>query len=308
MDIDAVYTWVNHSDPEWVEWYETAQNNLPSSAQSHESANNLARFQSRNELFYSIRSIRRYAPWIDRIFVVTNCALPNTVMEDAKVISVSHEEIFADTSCLPTFNSHAIEANLHRVPGLSERFLYFNDDFFLSKPVSYKNFFSESGKSYVFLSKHDIPYDKKVGLRPVDFGAINTAKLLEEDFDCYPVKKLHHAPYPMLKSTLFEIESRYGAQLLETMRHKFRHVRDLPLATTLHAYYALANGYAEIGKIDCRYIDIGDPLFVFLIAPLSPLRRGKYQTFCLNEVGDIDRLSGIRDYIVKRFLKKMFDV
>ncbi len=85
MDIDAVYTWVNHSDPQWVEWYAKAQNDLPSPAQSHESANNIARFQSRNELLYSIRSIRKYAPWIDKIFVVTNCSLPNTVMEDAKV-------------------------------------------------------------------------------------------------------------------------------------------------------------------------------------------------------------------------------
>ncbi len=306
MGIDAVYTWVNHSDPAWVEAYSAVQNELLDATQSHESVNDIARFQSRDELIYSIRSVRRYAPWIENVFVVTNCALPRAVLDDKKVFRIAHDEIFADPSALPTFNSHAIEANLHRVPGLSEQFLYFNDDFFLSKAVSSTNFFSDSGKPYIFLSKHDIPYQKKHGLRPVDIAAINVGKLLEMDFNFLPEKKLHHAPYPLLKSTLFEIESRYGPQLLNTMRQKFRTTTDLPLATTLHAYYSLSRGYGHRGKIDCKYIDIGDPLFVFLIAPFSKVRRGKYHAFCLNEVRNVGRFSGLRDFIVKDFLKRMF--
>jgi Stealth protein CR2, conserved region 2/Stealth protein CR3, conserved region 3 len=304
--IDAVYTWVNHCDPAWVDAYSAVQKELVGVAQSHESVNDIARFQSRDELIYSIKSVRRYAPWIDKIFVVTNCSLPIAVLEDQKVIRIAHEEIFSDTSALPTFNSHAIEANLHRVPNLSEKFLYFNDDFFLCKPVLSTDFFSESGKPYVFLSKHNIPYQKKYGLRPVDVAAINAGKLLEADFDFRPEKKLHHAPYPLLKSTLFEIESLYGPQLLSTMRQKFRTNFDLPLATTLHAYYSLSRGYGQIEKMECRYIDIGDPLFIVLIGPFSALRRGKYKTFCLNEVKNVGRFSGIRDYIVKGFLKRMF--
>ncbi|NQX90290.1 MAG: hypothetical protein HRT77_16710 [Halioglobus sp.] len=92
------------------------------------------------------------------------------------------------------------------------------------------------------------------------------------------------------------------------MSHQFRHDDDLPLATTLHAYYSLAQGVGQASEIACRYINIGDPLFVFLIAPFSPLRRGKYQTFFLNEVGNIDRLASIRDHIVRKFLTRMFDV
>jgi hypothetical protein len=308
MTIDAVYTWVNHRDPAWMAAYSAVQNDAVDTTNSHESANDIARFQSRNELVYSIKSVRRFAPWIDRIFVVTNCSLPTAIVEDQKVFPVTHEEIFADLSALPTFNSHAIEANLHRIPGLSERFLYFNDDFFLGKPVSSRDFFSDSGKPYVFLSKHDIPYQRLGDLRPVDFAAINVGRLLEENFSFRPEKKLHHSPYPLLKSTLFEIESQYGQLLLNTMRQKFRTNTDLPLATTLHAYYSLLRGYAQQGSIDCRYIDIGDPLFIFLIAPFSPLWRGKYQTFCLNEVKSVGYLSTLRDYLVSSFLKRMFDV
>jgi len=306
LAIDAVYTWVNHCDPAWVAAYSSVQAEIAGVAQSHESVNDIARFQNRDELLYSIKSVRRYAPWIDRIFVVTNCTLPTALRGEDKIFPIAHDTIFADTSALPTFNSHAIEANLHRVPGLSEQFLYFNDDFFLSKPVSSASFFSDSGKPYIFLSKHDIPYQKTHGLRPVDVAAINAGKLVEADFGFRADKKLHHAPYPLLRSTLFEIESRYGSQLLHTMRQKFRTNIDLPMATTLHAYYSLARGYGQRGHIDCRYVDIGDPLFVFLIAPLSPLRRGKYQTFCLNEVKNVGRFSGLRDYIVKDFLKRMF--
>jgi hypothetical protein len=306
LAIDAVYTWVNHRDPAWIVAYASAQRENAGVPKFHSSANDIARFESRDELVYSIKSVRKYAPWIDKIFVVTNCVLPAALVGEPNVFPVAHEAIFSDTSALPTFNSHANEANLHRVPGLSEQFLYFNDDFFLCKPVSSGSFFSDSGAPFVFLSKHDIPYQKKHGLRPVDVAAINAGKLLEADFGFRADKKLHHAPYPLLRSTLLEIESLYAPRLLCTMRQKFRTSNDLPMATTLHAYYSLLRGYGQRGQIECRYIDIGDPLFIFLIAPLSPLRRGKYQTFCLNEVKSIGRFSGLRDYLVKEFLKGMF--
>lgn len=308
MSIDAVYTWVNHQDPQWVEWHTAARAELADPTKHLPSALDSARFHNRNELQYSIRSLHKYAPWINNIFVVTNCALPEIIAKDPKVTAVAHEEIFSDTSGLPTFNSRAIEANFHRISGLSECFLYFNDDVFLSSTVSPSDFFSASGKPYLFPSKHDIPYGKKTGLRPVDVGAIKTGKLLEKDFGFLPDKKLHHAPHAMKKSVLWEIESRYGATLRETMKHRFRDNADLPMATTLQAYYSLVQGHSEIGNIRCRYIDIGDPLFLLLITPFSPLCRGKYQTFCLNEVNSVGWFSKPRDFVVKRFLEKMYAI
>ena len=66
--VDVVYTWVNNSDPEWIRMYQEACGLQASAEQSHKTANNPARFQNRNELLYSIKSIRRYAPWVRRIF------------------------------------------------------------------------------------------------------------------------------------------------------------------------------------------------------------------------------------------------
>lgn len=307
MTVDVVYTWVNSADPGWVELYSNAVSASDQGSFSHESSNDIARFQNRDELLYSIKSIRKYAAWVRNIYIVTNCSLPSSIQHEKSIFEISHEDIFLDSSVLPTFNSHAIEASLHRIAGLSERFLYFNDDVFLCNAVFPSNFYSKDGKPYIFQSKHAIPAASSSDLRPVDYAALNASDLIEADFGFRPTQKLHHAPFPLLRSTLYEMEGIYKTQLQNTASHKFRDNGDIPLATTFHAYYSLAKGYAEIKDIKSRYIDIGDPLFVLLIHPLSPLRRGKYQTFCLNEVKHIRHLGYLRDYIVERFLIAMFD-
>jgi hypothetical protein len=74
----------------------------------------------------------------------------------------------------------------------------------------------------------------------------------------------------------------------------------------MHAYYSVAHGRGEIRNIPCRYVDIGDPLFVLLVHRFSPLRRGKYMVLCINEILEIHRFAGLRDRIVARLLQKMF--
>jgi Stealth protein CR2, conserved region 2/Stealth protein CR3, conserved region 3/Stealth protein CR1, conserved region 1 len=303
--VDVVYTWVNNSDPAWIRMYQEACGVEVSSGQTHRTANNVARFQNRNELLYSIKSLRLYAPWVRRIFVVTNCALPEILENDEQVRRVPHEEIFPDSGVLPVFNSRAIESSLHNIEGLAEKFLYLNDDFFLCQPTTAEDFYTPDGKAYLFPSSTPIPHGKTEKLSPVEHGQLNASKLLIRDFGLTPDMKLHHAPYPMLKSTLMEIEARYPDLIATTRSHKFRDSTDIPMATTMHAYYSLANGYGEIKNIKSRYVDIGDPLFLLLINPLSPLRRGKYMTFCLNETAGVRRLAGWRDAIVDRFLKTM---
>jgi hypothetical protein len=155
--------------------------------------------------------------------------------------------------------------------------------------------------------KHDVPYGVTSGLRPVDYGVLNACNLLIRDFAYTPLKKLHHAPFPLVRRTLFEIEEKYSDLLVETRKHQFRDQSDLPLATTLHAYYSLAREVAEMRKIDCRYIDIGDPLFVLLVHRFSPLRKGKYMVLCLNEVVAMNRFSALRDRIVNKLMSDMFN-
>lgn len=117
---------------------------------------------------------------------------------------------------------------------------------------------------------------------------------------------MHHAPFPLLKSVLQEIEHRYKEEVSSTQSHRFRHNDDLPLATAFHAYYCLAAGKAEFSNLKARYIDIGDWLFLGLIHPFSPLSRGKYTFLCLNEVKQIRCGATLRDRVVQNLMRKLF--
>ncbi len=162
--IDAVYTWVNGSDPEWQiskeYWYQDyftqihgGEYNAKSYTLQKKTSVNVGanRFRDHDELRYSLRSLEQYAPWIRHVYIVTANQIPSwLVVENPFVTVVPHSAIFATASHLPTFNSAAIEVNLDRIPGLSESFLYFNDDFFLGRAVFPSDFISRSGCQKVY--------------------------------------------------------------------------------------------------------------------------------------------------------------
>ncbi len=102
------------------------------------------RYADYEQLRYSLRSLEKYAPWVRQIFLVTAGQIPYWLnLDHPRVTVVTHEEIFRDLDHLPTFSSPAIEANIHRIPGLSDRFLYLNDDIMLGSEVWPEDFFTE---------------------------------------------------------------------------------------------------------------------------------------------------------------------
>ena len=100
------------------------------------------RFFDWGTLKYSMRSVVKFAPWVRKFHLVTNGQVPYWLdTSSSRVHLVTHQEIFENASSdLPTFNSNAIEHNLHRIKGLSEKFIYFNDDVFLGAPVPVDDF------------------------------------------------------------------------------------------------------------------------------------------------------------------------
>ena len=131
MDVDLVYLWVDGSDPEW-----RAKRNASIGASEEKSAVNCeGRFADNDELKYSLRSVDKYAPWIHRVFIVTDNQVPAWLdTSNPKVRIVDHKDILPD-ACLPCFNSVLLEHFIYKIPGLSEYFLYANDDTFINKPV-----------------------------------------------------------------------------------------------------------------------------------------------------------------------------
>lgn len=111
------------------------------------------RYRDSQELRYSLRSLLKYAPWIRKIYLITDNQIPYWLnLEADRLHVVSHEEIFPNKSHLPVFSSPAIETHLHRLPGLSDKFIYFNDDVMLGAPTFPEDFVSTSGAQKVYLS------------------------------------------------------------------------------------------------------------------------------------------------------------
>ena len=112
-----------------------------------------SRYRDSEEMRYSLRSLERFAPWIRRIFIVTDNQIPSWLnVDDPKVTIVPHTAIFEHQGDLPVFSSPAIEANLHRVPGVSKRFVYFNDDVLLGAPTWPDDFVTLDGAQRVYLA------------------------------------------------------------------------------------------------------------------------------------------------------------
>lgn len=137
MDIDFVVLWVDGDDPVW----QAEKAKYQGKTENDSNAPN--RFRDWGLMPYWFRAVERFAPWVRKIHFVTCGHVPEFLnMEHPKLCHVKHTD-FLPAEVLPTFSSHAIEMNLHRIPGLAEHFVYFNDDMFLIRPVQETVFFKD---------------------------------------------------------------------------------------------------------------------------------------------------------------------
>ena len=131
MDIDLVYLWVDGSDPEWL----ARRCAFTGQKFDNTEANCKGRYADNDELKYNLRAVEMYAPWIRHVFIVTDGQTPAWLdTSNPKVTVVNQNDIIPEVS-RPCYNSSLIEHFLYRIPGLSEYFLYANDDMFLNRPV-----------------------------------------------------------------------------------------------------------------------------------------------------------------------------
>lgn len=237
--IDLVFTWVNSDDPDWKKIYSQYKPIQDSDA------NSTSRFKSRDELKYAIRSWEKYGSFINKIFIVSNCKAPEWLdLSNDKVEWVSHEEIIPE-SALPTFSSHAIETSLHKIKGLSNYFIYSNDDFFLVKPVSALDFFYSNGIAKLRLEKFG-NVNGYVRNDDPDYlnGARNSNALLERDFGKFTTQLHTHSPQSMRVDVLNEMNEKYSSEFDRTVHNKFRASDDIAVTGYLYHHFAILSGKA----------------------------------------------------------------
>lgn len=247
--IDVVITWVNGNDPVWQQ----KQAKYKGVQKSTESADP-ARYRDWGTLKYLLRSINQNAPWVRKIFLVTDNQKPEWFVEQDKLVIVDHKD-FIPEKYLPVFSANPIENNLHRIPGLSEQFIFCNDDFFFLNKTKPEDFFLD-GKPKDFASLHIHTVKKSLMIYQI---ANNDISLINEHFDMkevlkkdrqkwfnlkYGLKKnlktlflsksprfpgieQFHLPQPYLKSTFKEVWEKEFDELDETCQHRFRNKNDV---------------------------------------------------------------------------------
>lgn len=177
-DIDFVITWVDGNDPAWIA--ERQKYKEDTGDQRAE------RFRDWGLLRYWFRSVEKYAPWVRKIHFVTWGHVPEWLDTSHPKLHIVKHEDFIPPEYLPTFNSHTIELNLHRIEGLAEHFVYFNDDMFLTKETP-PDFFFKNGLPRDCFGLDDIYFG------PNSIGWINGANIavINKHFNLYKVVRRH---------------------------------------------------------------------------------------------------------------------
>jgi hypothetical protein len=308
--VDVVYTWVDSGDPAWRAAHERYRdgNGVHGNHVHNVSADNTERYIDREELRYSMRALWLFAPFVRHIYLVTAGHRPSWLADHPKVTVVPHERIFPDPSVLPTFNSHAIEACLHRIPGLAEHFVYLNDDVFIGREISEDAFFTNAGLAKVRLSPSQYIYEGRpeVSAIPTDWAAYNSVGLVEQASGFTFDRRVMHVPMALRTDVLRELDDKYGPELERTRAARFRSTTDVAVPSMLAQFYGIATGRAvewPTARGEYIYLDTGraDALFRF-----DEVLRRTPMFFCINATRhtDVDLTTQART--VHQFLSASF--
>lgn len=299
--IDFVITWVDGNDIEW-------QRQKRSYLGKGDTDDRVVRYRDWDNLQYWFRGVEKYAPWVNKIYFVTCGQLPvwlNT--EHEKLVTVEHKD-FMEMRYLPTFNSAAIEVNLHKINGLSDKFVYFNDDTFLISPVSISDFFRHNkpvdrGIENVIPLKFDkdlivnsimrnhamvinAHFDKGIFIKKnwqKWFSTRNGSDVIRnillsfwKDFCGF---KTFHLPTSFLKSTFQEVASLETEILERTSSHRFRTGSDV--SQWLFQNWQIMSGNYELPKRKCGQYFAANMDNVDYIH--NVIKRHKYKIICIND-------------------------
>lgn len=231
--IDIVYTWCDGNDPEFKKrkkFYLEKENQI------HNDSVGEHRFIDNEELRYSLRSLEMYAPWIRHVFIVTDRQLPywlNTQYE--KVTVVDHSEIMPK-SLIPCFSSDNIERHIVNIPGLSEYFLYANDDCFFGRSITSDFFFNANGRPKVYVKYYEkfnriINYndfqEKYNSMGSWMRSNMNSWKLLYKQYGKKDFFLLSHTIDAYTKTLFKATLNRYEKEFEETKYIRFRSEKNI---------------------------------------------------------------------------------
>ena len=310
--VDAVYKWVDGSD---VKWLGNKKRALEESGGRYQAkgVSGVGRFRDNGELKYSLRSVARFAPWIRKVFIVTDDQVPDWIdTSNPRVEIVDHKDIF-ESRHLPCFSSRAINLRLHHIDGLSERFLSFDDDFFLGRPTSVSDFFHKSGKGKLFTGRRIAKVWPRGLLRESSmpsagrhhYAVFNARRFIYQRYGRVVNYDRRHVVKVASRSTRYELEREFPDAVESTLSHPFRHKTDVQV-WSLEAYYEIATRknrpyYMGMyrgdrwlyslrvfrGKRDCVHMPLNRSSVEKVKSSLSAIRKHGPLVFCINDGSNV---------------------
>lgn len=306
-DIDFVLPWVDGSDPAWQQACRAAKPGAGDDASE-------IRYRDWQTLRYWFRSVEQFAPWVRKIHFITWGHLPEWLATEHPKLHIVRHEDYLPEAYRPTFNSNAIELSIHRIEGLAEQFVLFNDDFFLGRPARPTDFFrrglprdmaalcplSPEPISHISLSTL-IQTARCHRPRKAVFGApgkwfsprygagILLKTLLALPWTNFIGIRNHHMAQGYLRSRFAEAWERWPEALDATSRHPFRTAEDV--SHWLIRYDTLCRGdFDPVSYNDCCQMTLTDDNR----AVCDAIVRQRWRMFCLHDdaaIRDFDRAS-----------------
>ena len=224
-NIDAVILWVNGNDDK----HKIKISNYVDNKSEISLTKFRTRFDQVNEIKFTIDSILKFAPYIENIHIITDEQTPEFLEKIdnndyyKKVSIVDHKVVFKDfEQFLPTFNCRPIETCMHRIPGLAEHFIYFNDDFFLIKHTKPTDFFRNG---LPVLRGKWLKFDKDIFYKKFKKIRVGHKKAQQKAAQLVGLKKYYnfkHTPHPLRKSTFKTYFNNNPNIFIENIKYRFR--------------------------------------------------------------------------------------
>lgn len=297
--IDLVYTWVDGNDSEWRKRHDeiagiTGRDN-----------DCKGRYSDNDELKYSLRSIEKYAPWINKIYIVTDNQIPAWLdTSNPKIRIVDHTEIMPPES-LPCFNSQIIEHCIANIPSLSEHFIYANDDMFINRPALPSDFFDTDGYPIIRMNRRPLRkvsqflkvYILRKPLNSYLKAIRNAAELVKSRYGKYYGCKTHHNIDAYCKSECLHVREVFRKEIDRTMTNHLRSDNDIQ--RIIYSYVPLAEKEGHLKYVghetSCR-LQIHRPRY-HRVLKQNPM------FFCVN---DSEHAQDAHRAMAKEFLEMRF--
>ena len=258
-DIDIVIAWVDGNDPILKQ---KRADHKPSETVALDAVT-ATRFASDDEIYYNIASILKYVPFCRHIYIVSDQQQPRFIEQFAeqnicavdKIRMVDHQEIFSGyEQFLPTFNTRSIETMICNIDGLSDYFIYMNDDFFFNQPVTVDDFLDDKKLVIYGHWRNNAPLNAKLNLRKSRFKLFGTpiqprhtiAQMLSAKIlGMTQFFEIHHYPHIVDKNILRDYLRQHPKLLTEQIKYKFRDVAQVNPITLMN-HLKIQKGEADL--------------------------------------------------------------